>query len=304
MKVISWNINQNLDATRAESIGHWLRSQESDITLLQELPEKRKCELLEHLGDGYRCIFTPSVTKHGTAVILRDQVDAKRLPDIASSHKGSVTAVETDRWGTIASVHVPNGSTYGWTKIRVCREISEWLNGREGPLLIGGDFNAPAYEGPTTTYCFGFQIKSSEEVWRDMSPATSQRLPRPASDEFERQYWKSWDAEHKLKGEDASGEVWEKYESWFYNHGRDIGMHDAYKCATTKSDSDLKGSHYAGHHYLMRYDHLFVRGYTATRAGYLREHIYRHAPATDGSDKVAAASDHAPLVVELSATDD
>jgi endonuclease/exonuclease/phosphatase (EEP) superfamily protein YafD len=293
VQVITWNVDQKMSYERAKALANWLSSpsRAPDVILLQEVVCGRDSVFEDALSSTHHWFYGRQRDHrglHGAAVAVSRKFDAEQLGQINDIAPELTVAVRSPQLGDILSVHIPNGTGWGWDKMMVWQQVRSSL-GICGPrVILGGDFNAPALEGGRKTYCFGYSV-ATPQGRKDMSPAIAASLRELDLPET---YWGEWDFANRPEGTTGDGRAWEEIESWIYN---DSGLDDAYLRADRKRDGDLGHSHYAGGRYPVRYDHVFTRGYQSHEAGYLRGHIRKHAEQSE-----SVYSDHAPLVVTLS----
>lgn len=321
MKVITWNVNQVMSYERAQGTARWLRDQKADVLLLQEVACGRDEVFEDILGPTHHWKYgrhRGSELLYATGIAVSRDHDVTFESPLADNCRDLAVAAHSPTLGAVASVHVPNGSGWGWDKIKVWRQPQTWVTRGAANIILGGDFNAPALEGGTKTYCFGYRCVTKNGR-KAMSPSIAAELRQAGTLDIEEDYWGAWDLENHPEGTDGTGKAWEEAEAWIYNRTQEHRLADAYRTTPSKYADDLQFSHYVRGSIRMRYDHVFVRGYTAERAGYLRQHIRKHASevAPPGrevggvpdherepvpakyDDPAYRASDHAPLVVEL-----
>jgi endonuclease/exonuclease/phosphatase family metal-dependent hydrolase len=165
---------------------------------------------------------------------------------------------------------------------------------RRDRRIVGGDFNAPALEphehAGDRTLCFGYVHRDASGKSRGMAPTVVAELRELGNVALPEEYWPEWQPESAPEGTTRDGRAWEAIESWIFNARDEHGLIDAFRQAPDNLASSAH-SHFAGHKIPMRYDHIFVRGYTPTSANYVPELLGRNV--AEGSK---LHSDHAPLV--------
>jgi exodeoxyribonuclease III len=152
MKIITWNVNSV--RARLPQVELFLKEQQPDVLLLQEL----KCE--DHgfptslLDYGYNCALFGQKTYNGVAILSKHPIEdiQKGIPnfeDPASRY------IEAFTGGVrVASVYVPNGQEVGSTAydykldfLSALQVHAKNLLTFDERLIIGGDFNiAPSDE--------------------------------------------------------------------------------------------------------------------------------------------------------------
>ncbi|MCA9659143.1 MAG: endonuclease/exonuclease/phosphatase family protein [Myxococcales bacterium] len=298
MKVITWNVNQVMSFERAERVATWLVDQDAAVILLQEVVCGRDEVLESRLGDTHDWFYARvrgDRSLYGSAIAVAKRFGARRVEPLARSEAQEerrsapemVIGVEAPALGVVISAHFPNGSGWGWGKINVWRELQAWIDGRTGPMILGGDFNAPGLEVDGKAYCFGTQLQIGGH-FRDLSPSTARMFLDSGELAPVTRLWERW---KDSEGREGSGAEWEEVESWIFNRSAEHGLVDAVMSAPDVGDVASLYSHYV-RGIKTRYDHIFARGWRSTSASYFPKTLRRGDP--DGP-----ASDHAALVVEF-----
>lgn len=151
MKIATWNVNSI--SVRLEHLSVWIRSQQPDILLLQELKcveEKFPSEPLEDLG--YNIAIYGQKTYNGVAILSKYPIEdvVKGL----SPHDPQARYIEAFTGGVrVASVYAPNGEEVGSEKFAYKLDFYETLFHHLQKLLeleeksvIGGDYNIAPYD--------------------------------------------------------------------------------------------------------------------------------------------------------------
>lgn len=124
-----------------------------DVALLQEVSSRWDHELrvMDDLYP-YRMRLTrtqPLLDQHGTVVLSRFPFIETARPDIGTVH-GQLTAARVaidgqDLW--VASTHLVKPSTKDGQELQKLqlRDLAEWVERQDGPLVLGGDFNSTLY---------------------------------------------------------------------------------------------------------------------------------------------------------------
>ena len=160
LRLISWNVNGRVERLQDQVTA--LTERKPDVVALQEVrvttASALKAELvrigLPHNTDSFGVAADPSVLtgrrRDGELIASRWPVTA--LPPGAFPVPWTeriLSAVIESPWTTIEThtVHVPNGSTNGWTKIETFEGLYRRLACRsDRPRILCGDFNSPQNE--------------------------------------------------------------------------------------------------------------------------------------------------------------
>ena len=148
MKIVTWNVNSI--RARLENIVEWLRDNQPDVLLLQEI----KCEdkdfprgLIEDLG--YNIALAGQKTYNGVAILAKSPLEdvVRGLPTFPEDENARYieAVVGTVR---VASVYVPNGQAVGSDKYQYKLTFLDNLREHLASILlfeeacvIGGDYN-------------------------------------------------------------------------------------------------------------------------------------------------------------------
>ena len=146
MKVVSWNVNSI--RARLEQVTGWVKAQEPDVLLLQELKGTDfPADAFKALG--YESVAVTQKAYNGVAVVSRlpmETVNTTLVGDEADSH---ARYLEVTIGGiTIVDIYLPNGNPVGTEKFsyklawmdRLLWQMARWRE-QNLPVLIGGDFN-------------------------------------------------------------------------------------------------------------------------------------------------------------------
>lgn len=146
IKIASWNVNSI--RARLGHITEWLKGQQPDVLLLQELksptfPSEPFVEL------GYESAAVAQKTYNGVAVLSRSPIQTVSTALVGDDSDSHARFIEV-RIGDvrIVNIYAPNGNPIGSDKFvyklawmdRLTERMSVWRN--DGiPTLVGGDFN-------------------------------------------------------------------------------------------------------------------------------------------------------------------
>ncbi len=178
MKVITWNVNSV--RARLPHVELFLKEQQPDVLLLQEL----KCE--EHafpvslLDFGYNCAIFGQKTYNGVAILSKHPIEdiQKGIPNFEDT---AARYVEAFTGGVrVASVYVPNGQEidskayhYKLDFLDALYSHCKTLLGFDERLVIGGDFNiAPTDEDVCSPAAWQGQVLCSQrerDAWRKIT---------------------------------------------------------------------------------------------------------------------------------------
>lgn len=128
------NINNITNKTKLEALHHFVRSQDVDILLLQEV-ENSSISI-----QGFNIIFNVDHTRRGTAIALKSHI---KYTHVERSLDTRLIAVRIHDKVTIINIYAPSG-----TQNRASREpffnttLAYYLRRATEQVIIGGDFNA------------------------------------------------------------------------------------------------------------------------------------------------------------------
>ncbi len=146
MKIASWNVNSI--RARLDHVTTWLKHQEPDVLLIQEL-KAEEFPALVFKALGYESVAVTQKAYNGVAVLSRypmETIHTTLAGDEADSHARYLEmTIEGIR---VVNIYLPNGNPVGTEKFayklawmdRLLKEMTTWRE--EGlPVLVGGDFN-------------------------------------------------------------------------------------------------------------------------------------------------------------------
>ena len=179
LSVLTWNIHFG-SASMLDALAELATA--PDVVTLQEVTVEHAQALLNRLRDlGYEsvCSSDPDSGKprYGNVIAARAEITLLDLtahpfpyPQLAAHAR-----VDTpDGSINVVTVHVPNGSGYGWEKIDTLDALKQLTLRLKGePLVVTGDFNEPRYamqDGQVVTWGqekFGGRWEVEEGKWED-----------------------------------------------------------------------------------------------------------------------------------------
>jgi len=146
MKVASWNVNSI--RARLDHVTSWLKVQQPDVLLIQEL-KATEFPTLIFQALGYESVAVLQKSYNGVAVLSRfpmQTINTTLAGDEADSHARFLEmTIEGIR---VVNIYLPNGNPVGTEKFayklawmdRLIKVMTAWRE--EGlPVLVGGDFN-------------------------------------------------------------------------------------------------------------------------------------------------------------------
>jgi exodeoxyribonuclease III len=146
MKIASWNVNSI--RARMDHVTAWLKVQQPDVLLMQEL-KATEFPTLVFQALGYESVAVMQKSYNGVAVLSRhpmQTINTTLAGDEADSHARFLEmTIEGIR---IVNIYLPNGNPIGTEKFayklawmdRLIKVMTAWRE--EGvPVLVGGDFN-------------------------------------------------------------------------------------------------------------------------------------------------------------------
>jgi exodeoxyribonuclease III len=146
MKVASWNVNSI--RARLDHVTTWLKQQQPDVLMMQEL-KADEFPALVFKALGYESVAVTQKAYNGVAVLSHYPMETVRTTlagDEADSHARYLEmTIEGIR---MVNIYLPNGNPVRSEKFpyklawmdRLIKEMTAWRN--EGlPVLVGGDFN-------------------------------------------------------------------------------------------------------------------------------------------------------------------
>lgn len=152
MKIATWNLNSV--KARLEILLNWLKDEQPDVVLLQELKCQTEAFPFQYIEDlGYNIAVQGQKTYNGVAILSKYPLSdiIVNFPDNPIPNEARyIEAIVNLRHSAlrVASVYVPNGQEvftdkYN-VKIKFLTALSDYykfLRDVEENLLIGGDFN-------------------------------------------------------------------------------------------------------------------------------------------------------------------
>lgn len=146
IKIASWNVNSI--RARLNHVTAWLKANEPDVLLLQELKGPSfPAEIFEELG--YSSAAVTQKAYNGVAVLSRHPIETISRTLSGNAEDDHARFLEVMIEGIrMANIYLPNGNPVGgekfayklaWMK-RLHEQMSRWQS--DGvPTLVGGDFN-------------------------------------------------------------------------------------------------------------------------------------------------------------------
>jgi exodeoxyribonuclease-3 len=146
MKIASWNVNSI--RARLDHVTEWLKLQQPDVLLMQELKQTEfPAEVFKELG--YESVAVTQKAYNGVAILSRypiETINTTLAGDEQDSHARFLEAkIEGIR---IVNIYLPNGNPVGTEKFayklawmdRLHKEMTAWRKDAL-PMVVGGDFN-------------------------------------------------------------------------------------------------------------------------------------------------------------------
>lgn len=284
---MTWNIDMKaMSRRRLEQVVSVIEQERPDLLALQEV------------GVGWEEDLEDLLPKIGLPHVLygRRRKDRLKYGNLVASRYG-MTVPDT-RVGNypellqhvhlagtdFVHVHIPNGTGFEWEKIEHHRVLRSVIESVTGPVAVAGDFNAPAMESPEKALGFGVEVLH-EGRWKTASTARDSLGWRDVMG-LPFRYWKG--------DESGTGETWESTETWIFNRSDEHGLIDAYRALHPVAEEWNEGYSFRFNHgdtkRHRRFDHLFVSPHWQPQSA-------RYVLAA----LEQSVSDHAPLVVDLSA---
>jgi exodeoxyribonuclease III len=146
MKIVSWNVNSI--RARLEQVSEWVKTQQPDVLLMQEL-KGTDFPAAAFQALGYESAAVTQKGYNGVAIVSRLPMEtvSTTLPgDEADSHARYLEI--TIHGITVVNIYLPNGNPVGTEKFayklawmdRLIKQMCRWRD-QNTPVLIGGDFN-------------------------------------------------------------------------------------------------------------------------------------------------------------------
>lgn len=146
--IASWNVNSI--AQRQQAVVAWLKKNQPDILLLQELKcVEEKFPAKEFEAAGYEAAVFGQKAWNGVAILSRNKIEnvIKGLPGDATDEQSRYIEA-TIKGFRVASIYLPNGNPVGSEKYSYKMKWFDRLIARartllceETPLALGGDYN-------------------------------------------------------------------------------------------------------------------------------------------------------------------
>jgi exodeoxyribonuclease III len=146
MVIASWNVNSL--RVRLEQVTGWLKTNQPDVLLLQELKGTEfPAATFQELG--YESAAVTQKGYNGVAILSRHPLDVISTTLVGEETDGQARFMEALIQGTrMVNLYLPNGNPVGTDKFiyklawmdRLIRQMDAWQKS-ERPTLLGGDFN-------------------------------------------------------------------------------------------------------------------------------------------------------------------
>jgi exodeoxyribonuclease III len=146
MVIASWNVNSL--RVRLEQVTGWLKTNQPDVLLLQELKGTEfPAATFQELG--YESAAVTQKGYNGVAILSRHPLDVISTTLVGEETDGQARFMEALIQGTrMVNLYLPNGNPVGTDKFiyklawmdRLIRQMDAWQKS-ELPTLLGGDFN-------------------------------------------------------------------------------------------------------------------------------------------------------------------
>lgn len=150
MKIASWNVNSI--KVRKDHVEAWLRKEQPDVLLLQELKGTEfPADHFESLG--YQSEAVVQKARNGVAVLSKRPFEVNRTALIADDEQARYIEITVEGL-RIIGIYAPNGNPVDTEKypykLNWTKELKAYLESllqEETPFVVGGDFNViPANE--------------------------------------------------------------------------------------------------------------------------------------------------------------
>jgi exodeoxyribonuclease III len=146
IRIASWNVNSI--RARIDHVTSWLKANEPDVLLLQEL--KAPAFPAEVFNDlGYQSAAVTQKAYNGVAVLSRFPIETVNTALRGDTEDTHARFLEVMVQGIrLANIYLPNGNPVGSDKFayklawmdRLAEQMSSWCKS-DVPTLVGGDFN-------------------------------------------------------------------------------------------------------------------------------------------------------------------
>jgi exodeoxyribonuclease-3 len=146
MKIASWNVNSI--RARMDHVTEWLKVQQPDVLLMQEL-KATEFPTLVFQALGYESVAVMQKSYNGVAVLSRhpmQTINTTLAGDETDSHARFLEmTIEGIR---VVNIYLPNGNPIGTEKFayklawmdRLIKVMAAWRE-EDVPVIVGGDFN-------------------------------------------------------------------------------------------------------------------------------------------------------------------
>ena len=178
MKIVTWNVNSV--RARLPHVESFLKEQQPDVLLLQELKCEEYAFPASLLDQGYNCALLGQKTYNGVAILSKHPIDDIQC-GIPNFEDSAARYVEAFTGGVlVASVYVPNGQEVGSKAYEYKLNFLNALYNHtknlltfDERLIIGGDFNiAPSDEDvhdPSAWYEQVLCTAIERSAWRKLT---------------------------------------------------------------------------------------------------------------------------------------
>jgi exodeoxyribonuclease III len=146
MKIASWNVNSI--RARIEHVSTWLKEQQPDVLMMQEL-KADEFPALVFQALGYESVAVTQKAYNGVAVLSRHPMETVRTTLVGDDADTHARYLEMTIAGIrMVNIYLPNGNPVRSEKFayklawmdRFMNEMTIWRE--QGlPVLVGGDFN-------------------------------------------------------------------------------------------------------------------------------------------------------------------
>jgi endonuclease/exonuclease/phosphatase family metal-dependent hydrolase len=266
LSVLTWNVNFRAASTLAALT---TLPDLPDVVTLQEVKREHASAIRERLqGMGYESVYSlpadAGEPAYGNVVAARTKLTPLDSTTFGLPYAQLVAHVRVETPDgpiNVITIHVPNGSGYGWQKIDTLDALRRTVLALKGaPLVLSGDFNEPQ--------------------WTPLQDGHVVTWARDWDDER----WTLW-KKRTFDGVKGSGKRWDAAVRWFFDEN-DSGLRNAFwECAGRGS---MEQTHVQGGQPRW-FDHVFVSEHFR-----VKECTYLRSFRTDGY------SDHSALIAALS----
>jgi len=264
--VLTWNVN-----LRAASTLEALTKLPSlpDVVTLQEVKREHAAAIRERLqGMGYESAYSLQADAgepaYGNVIAARAKLTPLDSTTFGFPYPQLVShvSVETPAGAVnVITIHVPNGSGYGWQKIDTLDALRSMVVALQGaPLILSGDFNEPRWAPLQDGHVVTWGRDWDDERWT---------------------LWEKW----TFDGVQGSGRRWDVAVRWFFDQ-EGSGLRNAFW--ERAGHGSMEQTHVQGGQPRW-FDHIFASPHFAVEScAYLR------------SFRTEGYSDHSALIAALS----